>query len=62
MATGLALDRAAIAALCVARGVSRLRIFGSATLGRFVDDRSDVDFLVDFAPGSDDAFSAYFGL
>lgn len=62
MTTGLALDRVAIASLCSAHGVSRLSVFGSATSARFVEDRSDVDFLVEFFPGADDAFAAYFGL
>lgn len=62
MTIGLALDREAIASACRARGVSRLTIFGSATSERFDSERSDVDFLVEFAPGSEDAFAAYFGL
>jgi predicted nucleotidyltransferase len=62
MPTGLVLDRKAIAHACRIHGVSRLRIFGSATSARFNPDRSDIDFLVEFAPGSEDAFAAYFGL
>lgn len=62
MTTGLVLDRSAIATLCSAHGVSRLRVLGSATSGRFDEARSDVDFLVDFASSPEDAFSAYFGL
>jgi predicted nucleotidyltransferase len=34
----------------------------SATTERFDPDRSDVDFLVDFAPQTKDLFDAYFGL
>jgi uncharacterized protein len=62
MTIGLALDREAIATACRAHSVSRLTIFGSATSARFDIERSDVDFLVEFAPGSDDAFGDYFGL
>jgi predicted nucleotidyltransferase len=62
MTIGLALDREAIARSCRAHSVSRLTIFGSATSASFDTERSDVDFLVEFAPGSDDAFGAYFGL
>ncbi len=62
MTIGLALDRDAIADACRAHGVSRLQIFGSATSEHFDIERSDVDFLVEFAPGSKDAFAAYFGL
>lgn len=56
------LDRDAIAGLCRARHVSRLRLFGSALTDRFDPDRSDVDFLVEFAPDVVDLFDAYFGL
>ena len=62
MSTGLVLDREAIALACRARGVTRLAVFGSATSDRFDTILSDVDFLVEFAPGADDAFGAYFGL
>lgn len=62
MTVGLDLDRLAIAQACRAHNVSRLTIFGSATSARFDNERSDVDFLVEFAPGSHDAFGSYFGL
>jgi predicted nucleotidyltransferase len=62
MTIGLALDREAITRVCRAHGVSRLRIFGSVTSDHFDIERSDVDFLVEFAPGGEDAFAAYFGL
>jgi predicted nucleotidyltransferase len=42
--------------------VSRLRVFGSATSDRFDPERSDIDFLVGFSPGSEDPFDDYFGL
>lgn len=62
MATAVVLDREALAAVCRARGVSRLRVFGSALTERFDPERSDIDFLVEFAPEVSDLFDAYFGL
>lgn len=62
MDSTLALDREAIAAVCRAHGVRRLRLFGSATSGRFDPSRSDVDVLVEFAAEIPDPFDAYFGL
>jgi predicted nucleotidyltransferase len=55
-------DRDAVAAVCRARGVSRMRVFGSALGDRFDDALSDVDVLVEFLPGLADPFDAYFGL
>lgn len=62
MSSALLLDREAIAVACRAHGVQRLRLFGSATSGRFDPERSDVDVLVEFMPGARDPFDAYFGL
>ena len=62
MTVALSLDREAIAALCRTYGVSRLTLFGSGTSNRFAPSRSDVDFLVEFAPDASDAFASYFGL
>jgi uncharacterized protein len=62
MTIAIALDREAIARACRTHSVSRLAIFGSVTSPDFDAERSDVDFLVEFAPGIDDAFGAYFGL
>lgn len=62
MAAAPILDRDAIAALCRAHGVSRLRMFGSAVTGRFDPERSDFDFFVEFEPETADLFDAYFGL
>lgn len=62
MSSALVLDREAIAVACRAHGVQRLRLFGSATSGRFDPERSDVDVLVEFMPGARDPFDAYFGL
>ncbi|MEA2599091.1 MAG: uncharacterized protein QOF89_83 [Acidobacteriota bacterium] len=50
-------------ALCKRFGVHRLEIFGSAAGERFDDSRSDLDFLVDFAPASPaEMADRYFGL
>ncbi|BDZ65561.1 nucleotidyltransferase family protein [Agromyces mangrovi Wang et al. 2018] len=55
-------DRDAVAAVCRARGVRRMRVFGSATGDRFDEVHSDVDLLVEFQQGVADPFDAYFGL
>lgn len=62
MTIAIALDRGAVARACRAHGVKRLTIFGSATSQSFDAGRSDIDFLVEFVPGAEDAFDAYFGL
>lgn len=55
--------RASIAALCRQYGVRRLDVFGSAAGGAFSPDRSDVDFMVEFADRSPrGAADRYFGL
>jgi predicted nucleotidyltransferase len=51
----IAEHRAEIAALCRRFGVRRLAVFGSAARGADFDpQRSDVDFLVEFAAQDDD--------
>jgi predicted nucleotidyltransferase len=62
MSPALVLDHEAIASACRAHGLQRLRLFGSAASDRFNPGRSDVDVLVEFAPGTPDPFGAYFGL
>ncbi len=63
MDSPLADCRQGIAVLCRRFGVQRLEIFGSATSRDFDPRRSDIDFLVDFAPdGDQDLFHRYFGL
>ncbi len=62
MSAGLELDEIAIAAVCRRCHVRRLAVFGSAVTEAFDPDRSDVDFLVEFADGADELFAAYFGL
>ena len=53
----------AIRALCSRYHVTRLELFGSATRDDFEPIRSDLDFLVEFAPLSpSDRADAYFGL
>lgn len=62
MAGPLALDRGAISEACRRYGVRRLVVFGSALTDRFDEERSDVDFLVDFRDDVVNRFDAYFGL
>lgn len=62
MTLRLVVDHDAVAAVCRARGVRRMRVFGSAIGDRFDAARSDVDLLVEFEPGLSDPFDAYFGL
>ncbi len=62
MSAGLEFDEMAIAAVCRRYRVRRLAVFGSAVTEAFDPDRSDVDFLVEFADGVDELFDAYFGL
>lgn len=56
------LDVQAVARACDARGVKRLRIFGSALAEKFDTDMSDIDFLVDFLPGRGALLHDYFDL
>ncbi|NTV39147.1 MAG: hypothetical protein HGA51_04210 [Demequinaceae bacterium] len=56
------LDNEDIARACARHGVRRLRAFGSVLTDRFDVNTSDVDFLVDFEPGVEHLFDAYFGL
>ncbi|KZE21695.1 MULTISPECIES: nucleotidyltransferase family protein [Brevibacterium] len=62
MEPAIRFDEAAIARICAARGVERLRVFGSAVSDRFDPESSDLDFIVDFVPGRDSMFDDYFGL
>ena len=53
----------AIAALARKYGVNRLFLFGSGLTSDFDRDRSDLDFLVEFAPKAPpDHADSYFGL
>ncbi len=50
--------------LCRKHRVQRLDLFGSATIGRFRPEESDLDFLVEFQPTETPGAraDAYFGL
>jgi uncharacterized protein len=54
MIVDIALHREELRELCRRFGVRRLDVFGSAVRGDFDPARSDIDFLVEFAPGEDD--------
>jgi len=55
--------RKQIGEICARFGVRRLEVFGSAATGAFDPQRSDLDFMVDFHPGSlMRPFDQYFGL
>lgn len=55
--------RTELAAICRARHVRTLEIFGSAVSGKFDSTSSDLDFLVEFLPLQDgEHANAYFGL
>ena len=62
MGTAALLDLEAIRLACVRHGVTRLRVFGSATTEHFDPQASDVDFLVDFAPDNPNLFHDYIDL
>ena len=52
-----------LAALCRSHRVHRLEVFGSAAVGTFRPESSDMDFLVDFDPlARGEYYEAYFGL
>lgn len=54
--------REELEAACREFGVARVELFGSAAIGDFDDQRSDLDFLVEFVrPGPMNAFRQYFG-
>jgi hypothetical protein len=48
----ITIDEDAVASLCRAYGVGKLSLFGSVLRGDFDPRRSDVDVLVEFAPGA----------
>jgi uncharacterized protein len=52
MQSAVSIDRQALADTCREFGVRRLLLFGSALRDDFDPDRSDVDLLVEFAPGA----------
>lgn len=55
--------RQAIESLCGKYSVRRLELFGSASTGRFDEETSDLDFLVEFLPLQEGRYAdAYFDL
>lgn len=46
-------DLKRLARICREHGVARLDLFGSAATGEFDAARSDLDFIVEFLPGTD---------
>ncbi|NTV39382.1 MAG: toxin-antitoxin system toxin subunit [Demequinaceae bacterium] len=62
MTTVTLLDNEDVARACARHGVLRLRVFGSLLTGHFDVNTSDLDFLVEFEPGLEHPFDAYFGL
>lgn len=58
----IAQHRAGISSICQRYRISRLEVFGSAARADDFDPaRSDVDFLVEFAPDAQPGLSAFFG-
>ena len=58
----IAIDREKLAAFCRERGIRKLSLFGSVLRSDFDPTRSDVDVLVEFAPGALDGVGLrYFG-
>jgi hypothetical protein len=51
-----------LTALCRRFHVKRLDLFGSGTGERFDPARSDLDFVVELFPDTEDRVDAYFGL
>jgi hypothetical protein len=47
----IVIDREKVAEFCRARGIRKLSLFGSVLRDDFDPARSDVDVLVEFAPG-----------
>ena len=62
MASALDTHLADVPALCRHYGVRRLELFGSATTSAFDQQRSDLDFLVEFDADLAHLFDRYFGL
>jgi hypothetical protein len=50
--SSISVDHQALAEFCHEHGVARLSLFGSVLRDDFDPDRSDVDLLVEFAPGA----------
>lgn len=52
MISEIAAKKDELTQLCLVYGVQRLELFGSAARGDFQSERSDLDFLVGFHPGT----------
>jgi predicted nucleotidyltransferase len=52
-------DEAKVAEFCRARGIRRLRLFGSVLRDDFVPGRSDVDVLAEFLPEARTGFRVF---
>ena len=62
MHPAIAPHRPGIAAICQRYGIRRLEVFGSAARATDFDpNRSDADFLVEFAPGTQSGLNTFFG-
>lgn len=62
MHPAIAQHRSGITAICQRYRIARLEVFGSAARGTDFDpDRSDADFLVEFAPGVQPGLDSIFG-
>ena len=62
MHPAIALHRTGISAICQRYRISRLDVFGSAARADdFNPASSDVDFLVEFAPGMHPGLETFFG-
>ena len=63
MISAIAEHQTEMESLCRRYAVSRLELFGSATVGTDRRDQSDLDFLVEFEPRASRAYADnYFGL
>lgn len=59
----IAKHQEAVAGICYRFKVARLEVFGSAAQGDFDEQRSDLDFLVEFGDvPPEERFGAFFGL
>lgn len=62
MHPAIAQYRPGISAICQRYGIRRLEVFGSAARGDDFDpERSDADFLVEFAPDVQPGLDVFFG-
>jgi predicted nucleotidyltransferase len=52
VSNGLSIDDAALTTLCRKYGVARLSLFGSILRKDYDPNRSDVDVLIEFSPGT----------